>query len=273
VYNNYCDTVLSSLSLSYFHRGLGELLKEFMTSVVADMERQLSPSEFQNEPLVQKCSVLQDKLNGLLANLKEEIKSGSKFFPMDSTIEPPAHIDGSGSEDVTNGGKNGSNGAVKAFKQREALMSRANSLKKAMQGVLDATEKVLDMQAEEMKEFSEGRGGEEGNGRRVRGGNSGSGGGIDGRHGGGNSPTDESGSGGERQMMSLRLPKDSISSVVDLAPYVLIWLQCCTCSYVHQLLLLYRLLPDMKELSCMNNYFGIGLGAKIAYQFSNSRTK
>ena len=29
----------------------------------------------------------------------------------------------------------------------------------------------------------------------------------------------------------------------------------------------------MKQLSCMNNYFGIGLGAKIAYQFSNSRTK
>ena len=183
-----------------------------MTSVVADMERQLSPSEFQNEPLVQKCSVLQDKLNGLLANLKEEIKNGSTFFPMDSTVDPPAHIDGSGGEGgVTNGGKkNGSNGAVKAFKQREALMSRANSLKKAMQGVLDATEKVLDMQAEEMKEFREERGREEGSGRRVR--------------GGGNSPTDDSGSGGsggERQMMSLRLPKDSISSVVDLAPYVL----------------------------------------------------
>lgn len=235
-----------------------------MTSVVADMERQLSPSEFQNEPLVQKCSVLQDKLNGLLANLKEEIKNGSTFFPMDSTIDPPAH--GSGGEGgVTNGGKkNGSNGAVKAFKQREALMSRANSLKKAMQGVLDATEKVLDMQAEEMKEFSEerGGGGEEGSGRRVRGGE--------------NSPTDDSGSGGsggERQMMSLRLPKDSISSVVDLAPYVLMMVEFCTCSYIHRLLLLYRLLPDMKQLSCMNNYFGIGLGAKIAYQFSNSRTK
>ena len=110
-----------------------------MTSVVADMERQLSPSEFQNEPLVQKCSVLQDKLNGLLANLKEEIKNGSTFFPMDSTVDPPAHIDGSGGEGgVTNGGKkNGSNGAVKAFKQREALMSRANSLKKAMQRVTE----------------------------------------------------------------------------------------------------------------------------------------
>ena len=214
---------LLSLSLSPFHRGLGELLKEFMTSVIADMERQLSPSEFQNEPLVQKCSILQDKLNGLLANLKEEIKNGSTFFPMDSTVvEPSTHIDGGGEVGVTNGGSNGSNGAVKAFKQREALMSRANSLKKAMQGVLNATEKVLDMQAEEMKVFREerARGGdreEEGNGRSRRARENS--GGSDGRQGG-TSPMDDSGS-GDRPMMSLRIPKDSISSVVDLAPYVL----------------------------------------------------
>ena len=251
------------------NRGLGELLNEFMTSVIADMKQQLSPSELQNEPLVQKCSVLQDKLNSVLANLKEEIKNGSTTFPVDSVTEPTTHIEGGG-ESVSNG-STGGNGAVKAFKQREILMSRANSLKKAMQGVLDATEKVLDMQAEateEIKVLHEGRRGEEGNGRRVRG----SSGSSDGGRQGGSSPTDSGGSGGERQMMSLRLPKDSISSVVDLAPYV--------GSFVGRMLslcpltmLLYRLLPDMKQLSVMNNYFGIGLGAKIAYQFSNSRTK
>ena len=202
------------------HRGLGELLKEFMTSVIADMEQQLSPSEFQNEPLVQKCSVLQDKLNGLLANLKEEIKHGSSLsFPMDSIVEPATRKEGGGGESV-NSGSNGSNGAVKAFKQREALMSRANSLKKAMQGVLDATEKVLDIQAEATEEIKVFR--EEGN-RRVRG----SSGSSNGRQG--SSPTDNSG--GEHQMMSLRLPKDSISSVVDLAPYVDLIVECC--HYIH----------------------------------------
>lgn len=176
-----------------------------MTSFIADMERQLSPSEFQNEPLVQKCSVLQDKLNSLLANLKEEAKNGSTSFTSDSS--PPSHVPLSeASDSVEGGGSSGGDGdAVKSFKQREALMTRANSLKKAMQSVLDATEKVLDMQAEateEIKVLSEGRVEEEGRGSERR------------------RDSPPASNGDDRQTMTLRLPKDSISSVVDLAPYV-----------------------------------------------------
>ncbi len=36
---------------------------------------------------------------------------------------------------------------------------------------------------------------------------------------------------------------------------------------------LFRLLPEMKELSVMNNYFGVGLDAKIAYKFNETREK
>ena len=174
-----------------------------MTSIIADMEQHLSPSEFQNEPLVQKCSVLQDKLNSLLANLKEEAKMGSTSFTPESSKGTPTNNEGG---DSVNGGGtkvSSTSGAVKTFKQREALMTRANSLKKAMQGVLDATEKVLDIQADATEEIKsvredgveeENRGGE---GRRAH------------------SP---SSTGSDRPMMSLRLPKDSISSVVDLAP-------------------------------------------------------
>ncbi len=35
----------------------------------------------------------------------------------------------------------------------------------------------------------------------------------------------------------------------------------------------FRLLPEMKELSVMNNYFGVGLDAKIAYKFNETREK
>ena len=165
-----------------------------MTSVISDMGRRLSPSDYQDEPLVQKCSVLQDKLDTLLANLKEETKNGSKAFSEPSALEKPSRVEsGKAVSSVTNGSSSSS--AVKTFKQREVLMSRANSLKKAMQGVLDATEKMLDAQDETTEELrEERRGGEEE------------------KRASSTSPT------GERSMMSLRLPKDSISSVVDIAP-------------------------------------------------------
>lgn len=190
--------------MSPLHRVLGELVKEFMTSVVVGMEQKLSPSEFQNEPLVQKCSVLQEKLKRFLANLKEEMKSGSTIFIPDLTKDSLTNILEGGDSVVTGSNGSSTNGAVKSFKQREMLMSRANSLKKAMQGVLDATEKVLDVQAEateEIKVISE-ESAEEG----IRG------------RGGAREEARSISPGGDRPMMSLRLPKESISSVVDLAP-------------------------------------------------------
>ena len=73
---------------------------------------QLPTAEFQTDPVVQKCIILQDKLNALLSNLKNE------FQPTD--------------QKKTEG---------RVFVAREAVMARANSLKKALRGVLDVTEK------------------------------------------------------------------------------------------------------------------------------------
>ena len=176
-----------------------------MTSVIADMGRRLSPSDYQNEPLVQKCSVLQDKLESLLTNLKEEALNGSKSFSESTPSEPPPPPRVAGEESVSEGSISKSSttkSAVKAFKQREALMSRANSLKKAMQGVLDMTEKILDEGAEEEVKEPQREGGVKDERGRVE----------EERRTTSESPA------GERPMMSLRLPKDSISSVVDIAP-------------------------------------------------------
>ena len=175
-----------------------------MTSVIADMGRRLSPSDYQNEPLVQKCSVLQDKLDSLLSNLKEEALNGSKSFSESTPSEPPPpRVEGEDSvSEGTNGNSSTTKSAVKAFKQREALMSRANSLKKAMQGVLDMTEKILDEGAEEeVKELQREGGVKDERGRREE-----------------ERRTSSESPAGERPMMSLRLPKDSISPVVDIAP-------------------------------------------------------
>ncbi len=34
-----------------------------------------------------------------------------------------------------------------------------------------------------------------------------------------------------------------------------------------------RVLPEMKEISVMNNYFGLGLDAQITYKFNTTREK
>ena len=83
------------------------MVQNFLSSVVADMESEMSDSDFKSDPLVQKCTVLQDKLTNLVDGLKTT-----------PTAAPPPE---------------------KKFVQREAMMARANSLKKAISSVIDFT--------------------------------------------------------------------------------------------------------------------------------------
>ena len=88
------------------------MVSDFLGSVLADMENEMQEAaDFQNDSLVQKCVVLQDKLDGLIRSHQSKPKA------------PPP-------ED-------------KKFVQREALMARANSLKKAISSVMDVTERGL----------------------------------------------------------------------------------------------------------------------------------
>lgn len=91
-------------------------MQDFLSSVVADIESELPSSEFQDSPLVQKCSVLQNKLASLISNLKTH-----------TPVTTPSQQDSPSVE--------------KQFVQREALMMRANSLKKAINSVIDVAEK------------------------------------------------------------------------------------------------------------------------------------
>lgn len=75
-------------------------------------------TEFQSDPVVHKCVILQDKLNALLSNLKNESSGLSKEGPTKRGV-----------------------GNGRGFVEREAVMARANSLKKALRGVIDVTEK------------------------------------------------------------------------------------------------------------------------------------
>ena len=95
------------------------MVKDFLTSVLTSKEHQLSTFDYLNDPLVQQCSILQEKLEGLVANLK---------------IEAAASTEGS---------REG-----RMFQPRDVLMIRANSLKKALRGVIDVTEKGNSLQTD-----------------------------------------------------------------------------------------------------------------------------
>lgn len=89
------------------------MVKDFLTSVLTSKEHQLSISDYFNDPLVQQCSILLEKLEGLVAKLKSEAAASTE----------------------------GSSTKERTFQPRDTLMMRANSLKKALRGVIDMTEK------------------------------------------------------------------------------------------------------------------------------------
>ena len=93
-------------------RILGGVVSNFLGSVLADMESEMQDVvDFRTDPLVQKCVVLQDKLDSLIRN-----------YQVKPEAPPPAE---------------------KKFVKREALMERANSLKKAITSVMDVTERGM----------------------------------------------------------------------------------------------------------------------------------
>ena len=94
---------------------LGTLVKEFLSSLSTNEEDKISVSSVKDDPLIQKCAVLQDKLASLIANLTPTSQEAMPTIQEGSLLE-------------------------KKFIERDALMARANSLKKAITSVMDVTE-------------------------------------------------------------------------------------------------------------------------------------
>ena len=97
----------------FFFRIIGGVVKEFLSSVMSDIETELSSPDLQDDPLVQRCIVLQRKLSSLLTNFKDTARP-------EQQVAPPTD---------------------RVFVQREQLMARAHSLKKALSNVMDVTGK------------------------------------------------------------------------------------------------------------------------------------
>ncbi|KXJ26244.1 Diacylglycerol kinase eta [Exaiptasia diaphana] len=130
LYSSQHQTVISSAKV------LCEIVRDFVSNVGAVSAT--SDPEEANDPgsLSQKCEVLNDKLNLLLKTLSIESEAAStppkELLPPDS---PPEN------NQMNSNGKN-----QKVFVPKDALMSRANSLKKAIKQIIEHTETEVDKQ-------------------------------------------------------------------------------------------------------------------------------
>ncbi|KAK3726917.1 hypothetical protein QZH41_016706 [Actinostola sp. cb2023] len=114
---------------------LCEIVKDFVSKVGAASAT--SDPEEANDPgsLPQKCEVLNEKLNLLLKTLSIE----SEATPMPAKED--LAIESSDSNPMNNNAK-----TQKVFVPKDALMSRANSLKKALRQIIEHTETEVDKQ-------------------------------------------------------------------------------------------------------------------------------
>uniref|UniRef100_A0A3B4WTV7 Diacylglycerol kinase n=1 Tax=Seriola lalandi dorsalis TaxID=1841481 RepID=A0A3B4WTV7_SERLL len=119
---------------------LCETVKDFVARVGKAYEKNTESSE-ESEAMAKKCGVLKEKLDSLLKTLNEESQA-STVLP---SVPPPTIAEDSAPcSPRTN--TSSSSAATAIFKPREQLMLRANSLKKAIRQIIEHTEKAVDEQ-------------------------------------------------------------------------------------------------------------------------------
>ncbi|XP_066565805.1 diacylglycerol kinase delta isoform X2 [Amia ocellicauda] len=136
---------------------LCETVKDFVARVGKAYEKTPESSE-ESEAMAKKCGVLNEKLDSLLKTLKEEAQASSVLPTPPPTIAEEQE-EGEGvlllapTPTLTSLPAPCSPRAAPAiFKPREQLMLRANSLKKAIRQIIEHTEKAVDEQNAQTQE-------------------------------------------------------------------------------------------------------------------------
>ncbi|XP_058489018.1 diacylglycerol kinase delta-like isoform X3 [Solea solea] len=136
---------------------LCETVKDFVARVGKAYEKNTESSE-ESEAMAKKCGVLKEKLDSLLKTLNEESQATTVLPPAPPPViaeeeeravfsptlhlPPPHHAPPTSTPCSPR--TNSSSSAI--FKPREQLMLRANSLKKAIRQIIEHTEKAVDEQ-------------------------------------------------------------------------------------------------------------------------------
>lgn len=134
---------------------LCETVKDFVARVGKAYEKTTESSE-ESEVMAKKCSVLKEKLDSLLKTLDDESQASSSLPTPPPTIAEEAE-DGDGTGSSCGSAVDRSMGSAcparpQIFRPREQLMLRANSLKKAIRQIIEHTEKAVDEQNAQTQE-------------------------------------------------------------------------------------------------------------------------
>ncbi|CAM4549034.1 unnamed protein product [Leuciscus chuanchicus] len=135
---------------------LCETVKDFVAKVGRAYEKNTENSE-ESEVMAKKCGVLKEKLDSLLKTLNEESQATSVMTAPPPTIAEE-QVDGEGvvlappTSPHTITAPCSPRPPAAIFKPREQLMLRANSLKKAIRQIIEHTEKAVDEQNAQTEE-------------------------------------------------------------------------------------------------------------------------
>ncbi|XP_058489017.1 diacylglycerol kinase delta-like isoform X2 [Solea solea] len=246
---------------------LCETVKDFVARVGKAYEKNTESSE-ESEAMAKKCGVLKEKLDSLLKTLNEESQATTVLPPAPPPViaeeeeravfsptlhlPPPHHAPPTSTPCSPR--TNSSSSAI--FKPREQLMLRANSLKKAIRQIIEHTEKAVDEQNAQTQThvFALTRA-EEDNGLVE-----------------------------EEEEEELEDDKTSLQSYTAKHRSTRRGLRASLSNSLSSSSVISRLLVNADPFSCdpenidcftekcvMNNYFGIGLDAKISLDFNNKR--
>ncbi|KAI5930508.1 Diacylglycerol kinase delta [Manis javanica] len=134
---------------------LCETVKDFVARVGKAYEKTTESSE-ESEVMAKKCSVLKEKLDSLLKTLDDESQASSSLpTPPPTIAEEVEDGDGAGGGCGPTGDRSvglACPSRPQIFRPREQLMLRANSLKKAIRQIIEHTEKAVDEQNAQTQE-------------------------------------------------------------------------------------------------------------------------
>ncbi|KAM4628266.1 diacylglycerol kinase delta [Polymixia lowei] len=136
---------------------LCETVKDFVARVGKAYEKTTESSE-ESEAMAQKCGILKEKLDSLLKTLNEEAQASTVLPPAPPPTIAEEQEEGEGvllpppPQPQALCSPRTTSSSVAIFKPREQLMLRANSLKKAIRQIIEHTEKAVDEQNAQTQE-------------------------------------------------------------------------------------------------------------------------